>query len=104
MKSLVRCSVPQPWPLGSVGAGIAPASWVLGHSATALLAVAAVLTPIDDRVVSMTANLILLYVPAGGLYPTHSFMVFMVVFGGLGAVLVLCGCQGVWRLCSSNGC
>lgn len=60
--------MPQPWPLGLMGAGIAPASWMLGHSATALLAVAAVLTPIDDGAVSMIASLILLYVPAGGIY------------------------------------
>lgn len=104
LKSLVRCCVPQPWPLGSMGAGTAPASRVLGHSATALLAAAAVLTPIDDGVVSMIASLNFLYVPAGGLCLTQSFMIFMVFFGGLGAVLVLCCYQGVQRLCSSNGC
>lgn len=81
-----------------MSAGIAPASRVQGHSATALLAVAAVLTPIDDRVVSMIAGLFSLCVPVGGLCLAHSFMVFMVVFWRVGCstcFALLSGCLEV---------
>lgn len=92
--------MPQPWPWGWMGAGIDPASWVLGHGATALLAVAAVLTPIDDRVVSVIASLISLCVPVGGLCLTHSFMVFVVIFWRVGCspcFVLLLACLEVVR-------
>lgn len=103
--------MPQPWPWGSTGAGTASASRVLGHSATALLAVAAVLTPIDDRVVSMIARLISLYVPVGGLCLSHSFVVFTVLFWRVGCspccFVLLSGCLAVvqrQRLLKQNLC
>lgn len=90
--------MPQPWPWGLMGAGTAPASRVQGHSATALLAAAAALTPIDDGVASMIASLISLCVPEGGLCLTHSFMVFTVVlwrFGCSSCFVLLSGCLEV---------